>query len=150
MRIETCSEACLEDWLPLRRSLWPHPESEHRDEMIRALRNPDALSLLARDENGMAVGFAEATLRRDYVNGCTSSPVGFLEGLYVRADHRRRGVARALCQAAEDWAAARGCSEMASDTWLGHVDSQHMHEALGFAETERVVYFRKLIKPARA
>ncbi len=32
---------------------------------------------------------------------------------------------------------------MASDADIGNVVSHAMHEALGFAETERVVYFRK-------
>ena len=69
--------------------------------------------------------------------------MGFLEGLYVRDEARRQGVARALCRAVEAWAVKRGASELASDTCLDNVSSQHMHEALGFSETERVVYFRK-------
>jgi aminoglycoside 6'-N-acetyltransferase I len=123
MRIEPCSKNSQDEWLPLRQCLWPHPDNEHRDEMKRALDNPDAMSFLARDESGAAIGFAEATLRHDYVNGCTTSPVGFLEGLYVRPDCRRHGVARALCQAVEGWVRGRGCSELASDTWLGHHES---------------------------
>jgi len=107
------------------------------------LANPDAVTFLARDEQDHASGFAEATLRHDYVNGCTSSPVGFLEGLYVRDESRRQGVARALCQAVEAWALKRGASELASDTWLDSLASERMHEALEFSETERVVYFRK-------
>ena len=77
------------------------------------------------------------------VNGCTTSPVAFLEGLYVLPEYRRRGVARRLCAAVEAWATALGCAELASDTWLDSIDSQRMHAALHFAETERVVYFSK-------
>jgi hypothetical protein len=32
-----------------------------------------------------------------------------------------------------------------SDTELDNVTSQAVHEALGFVETERVVYYRKLL-----
>jgi aminoglycoside 6'-N-acetyltransferase I len=143
MQIETITAAGLEDWVGLRRALWPWPEAEHRAEVRAALENPDAMAFLARDDSGAAIGFAEATLRRDYVNGCTTSPVGFLEGIYVREDRRRQGVARALCRAVEDWTRTRGCSELASDAFLDNSTSHRMHAALGFSETERVVYFRK-------
>jgi len=102
---------------------------------------------LARAPDGAAIGFAEATLRRDYVNGCATSPVGFLEGLYVREDWRRRGAAYLLCQAVERWAAALGCSELGSDAYIENIGSQRMHAALGFEEMERVVCYRKAIAP---
>jgi aminoglycoside 6'-N-acetyltransferase I len=143
MQIESITAAGLEDWLALRQALWHWAEAEHRVEAGAALENPDAAAFLARDDKGAAIGFAEATLRRDYVNGCSTSPVGFLEGIYVKEDCRRQGVARALCRAVEDWAKARGCSEMASDAFLDNSASHQMHGALGFSETERVVYFRK-------
>ena len=72
--------------------------------------------------------------------------VGFLEAIYVRENHRRRGVARALVQAIEEWTIKRGCSELASDAFLTNAQSHHMHAALGFSETERVVYFRKILR----
>jgi aminoglycoside 6'-N-acetyltransferase I len=84
-------------------------------------------------------------LRYDFVNGCATSPVAFLEGIYVQPDWRRRGVARQLCLAIEEWAAAIGCSEFASDTDLMNGASQQWHLALGFQETERIVYYRRKI-----
>jgi aminoglycoside 6'-N-acetyltransferase I len=143
MRIETCTEAMLADWLALRLLLWPDEDAGRPEDGIRILHNPDAITFLARDSAGEAIGFAEATLRRDYVNGCATSPVGFLEGLYVREGWRRQGVAHALCRAVEAWTVACGATELASDTWLDSTESQRMHQALGFSETERVVYFRK-------
>ena len=72
-----------------------------------------------------------------------SSPVGFVEGVYVKPEWRRKGVARQLYAAIGDWARARGCHELASDALLDNVASQRAHVALGFRETERVVYFTK-------
>jgi aminoglycoside 6'-N-acetyltransferase I len=89
------------------------------------------------------IGFAEAAVRHDYVNGCDTSPVLFLEGLFVDPGHRRQGVAGALVAAVADWGRAQGCSEFASDAELENGDSHAMHRALGFVETERVVYFRR-------
>lgn len=90
-----------------------------------------------------AIGLAEVSLRSDYVNGTESSPVAFLEGLYVVPHARRAGVAAALVAAACDWGRRAGCREMASDALLDNSTSQLVHRALGFEETERVVYFRR-------
>jgi aminoglycoside 6'-N-acetyltransferase I len=64
----------------------------------------------------------------------------------VKDGWRRRGVARALTQAAEAWTRTKGCSELASDALLDNEVSHRMHNALGFEETERVVYFHKALK----
>ncbi len=145
MLIERCTHAASTDWIALRRVLWPDATASEHDIETAAILDcaGDSIAFLARAGCRPAVGFAEATLRRDYVNGCTSSPVAFLEGIYVSPDWRKRGVARLLCRAVEKWAFRRGCSELASDTDLLNTASQLMHVALGFAETERVVFFRK-------
>jgi aminoglycoside 6'-N-acetyltransferase I len=145
MRIEQCTRESLEDLIILRQDLWPDAsEQEHRVEAQAQIEHPDqTAAYLAVTSDGVAAGFAEAALRYDYVNGCTTSPVAFLEGIYVRPEHRNRGVARLLVQAVENWAIELGCSEFASDTELHNSGSQRMHVALGFEETERVVFFRK-------
>jgi aminoglycoside 6'-N-acetyltransferase I len=91
--------------------------------------------------NDVAVGLAEASARIDYVNGTSTSPVVFLEGLYVLPAYRRRGVARALVGDVHRWARSRGLTELASDSPLDNTVAHAVHRALGFAETERVVYF---------
>jgi aminoglycoside 6'-N-acetyltransferase I len=79
------------------------------------------------------------------LNGTDSSPVAFVEGIYVVPEARRMGTARALVAAAERWAANKGCRKIASDAGLENETSHAMHRALGFQETERVVFFRKLL-----
>ncbi len=139
------------DWLRLRRALWPDSGAgEHRDEMASLVAEPDRFAqFMARDSQGLPIGLVEVSLRRDYVPGTDSSPVGFLEGLYVEPAARRHGVARALVVAAEAWAASRGCSELASDTPLDNVLSQRVHQRLGFAESERIVCFHKHLPAQR-
>ena len=70
-----------------------------------------------------------------------------LEGIYVTPGFRRQGLARAMAERIGDWGRAQGCREFASDALLGNPDSQAFHTAIGFAETERVVYFRLELNP---
>jgi aminoglycoside 6'-N-acetyltransferase I len=97
---------------------------------------------VAYDE-GSPVGLAEAALRSDYVNGTETSPVAFLEGLYVVPAERGKGIARSLVRETMRWARERGCAELASDALLDNTTSHAVHRALGFQETERVVFFRR-------
>ncbi|MES2473831.1 MAG: aminoglycoside 6'-N-acetyltransferase [Pseudomonadota bacterium] len=145
MHIEKCRPDQIAQWTALRCALWPDEDQEiMAREAPAMLTRPDALVLLAR-EGDAVTGFVEAALRRDYVNGCETSPVAFVEGIYVRPDYRGHGVARALIAAIEQWARAQNVKELASDALLGNSQSHAMHQALGFAETERVVYFRKAL-----
>lgn len=145
MIIASVTPADAADWLTLRNALWPvDTDGEHAAEIEQLLREPgETVTLIARDAEQVAVGLVEASLRRDYVNGCESSPVAFLEGIYVIPSARRTGVARSLVAAVERWGREQGCSEFASDALLANIESHQMHKALGFTETERVVFFRK-------
>lgn len=146
-RIEPCQSAQQTGWLELRQALWPDSSrQEHLDEITDLLGDPQRyINLLAYTADGHPVGLAEASLRRDYVNGTEHSPVVFLEGLYVVAEQRRQGIAEQLIEAVAQWGRDQGCGEMASDTGLKNLLSQTVHKALGFEETERVVYFKKTL-----
>lgn len=147
-RILRATIAHIDNWASLRAALWPDVSIEdHREEVAAQLRDQgqDCVAFLACDAEGQAIGFVEAALRHDYVNGCDTSPVAFLEGLYVEPAARRAGAARALIDAAVAWGRALGCTEMASDADIANQVSHLLHAAMGFTETERVVYFRRLI-----
>ena len=132
-------------WATMRQALWPKGNpGRHDADIAQLLADPGStINFIARGNDSRPIGFAEAGLRHDYVNGTESSPVAFLEGIFVDPVFRRTGVARRLVGAVEDWARQRGCSELASDTGIANIASQNMHNALGFTETQRVVYFRK-------
>jgi aminoglycoside 6'-N-acetyltransferase I len=139
--VERATASHLDGWAVLRAQLWPRQSvSEHRDDAAAWMAENVCFIAMAGSE---PIGFAEVALRSDYVAGCSTSPVAFLEGIYVVEPWRRRGVARQLCLAAEQWALAQGCSEFASDADIANLTSHRAHTALGFAEVERVVFFRK-------
>jgi len=148
MQIVPPASATDRSWLALRTQLWPDgSESEHLRYMADALARGHFVRL-ASAPDGTAVAFVEASQRVDYVNGTSTSPVAFLEGLYVAPSARRKGVARALVAEIERWAAARGCSVLASDSPIENVMAHATHRALGFEEMERVVYFRRAVHGA--
>jgi aminoglycoside 6'-N-acetyltransferase I len=76
--------------------------------------------------------------------------VAFLEGVYVLPANRGQGIARQLVAGVQEWAEERGCTELASDALLNNHGSHAMHKALGFAETERVVYYSKPLWASKA
>jgi aminoglycoside 6'-N-acetyltransferase I len=132
----------------MREQLWPHLDSsQHEVDLERLVADPSRfVAFVAISPERRAIGFAEVSLRSDYVNGCESSPVAFLEGIYVKPEFRRRRVAGRLCQAAERWARSQGCTELASDALIDNTLGHEMHRGLGFEETARVVYFKKSLQ----
>lgn len=139
MRVRPYRPGDRDEWRRMRTALWP---DQTEGDMHEWLARPDATVVVAEREAGGLCGFAEVGTRM-YADGCLTSPVAYLEGWWVDADQRGRGVGRALVRAAESWARSRGHRELGSDTLLDNVDSQRAHERLGFTEVERVVLFRK-------
>jgi len=136
--------ADMELWLTMYRQLWPmHSDDALSAEMIRIYKSSKRSAYVAEHE-GTAVGFAEYALR-DYANGCHSQPVPFLEGVWVSEEYRSNGIARALMQYLEKKARLAGFKEFGSDVELSNYQSQLMHERLGFVQTEKVVFYRKVL-----
>ena len=124
-------------------ALWPgHSQEEMTQEFTDLLADPEARVFLAFADT-LAVGFAQCQLRRDYVEGTQSSPVGYLEGIYVAPEHRGSGLARRLLAACEAWAREQGCREFASDCELDNDVSLQFHLLMGFSEANRIICFTK-------
>lgn len=126
--------------------LWPGHDAKEMAADLTGFAEAGGLLLLAEDE-GTAIGFAQCGLRHDYVEGTHSSPVGYLEGIYVLPDCRHEGVARALVRACEARAGQQGCREFASDCTLENAQSAAFHRAVGFTEAARIICFTKEILP---
>ena len=125
--------------------LWPDNTPEELTAELEQLP-PSECAVFLAVENGVPAGFAQCQLRHDYVEGTHSSPVGYLEGIYVRKDVRGRGLARALLSACEDWAREQGCLEFASDCAVDNGMSIAFHRSAGFDEANRIVCFTKELR----
>jgi len=133
-------------WQALRAILWHDDDPEdHRTEIAAYFdaANAEKVALMAIGDGGEILGFAEAALRHDYVEACDTSPVAYLEGICVDPARRLKGIGRALVEAVADWGRAHGCTEFASDALIEDVESHAFHAAVGLAETERVVFFKR-------
>lgn len=144
VRVRPATPADAAAWSRLRTDLWPEQPEDHPREIAEYFADPPerGACFVAEAEDGDVVGFAEVGLR-DYAEGCDTSPVGYLEGIYVEDGSRRAGHARALVGACEAWARARGCTEMGSDRALDNEVSGDFHVAVGFEEVVRSVCYRK-------
>ncbi len=148
MSIRIANASDIHGWLDLRAQLWADTSrAVHRDEARAMLaKSPDTCIAFLHVAGGSEIrAFAEAALRFDHVNGCETSPVAFLEGIFVTPDDRGGGIGKQLLNSVHAWARERGCTELASDAHVDNVASHAFHVSLGFEETERVVYFRKVI-----
>ncbi len=124
-------------------ALWPeHEWDELWQEMADIMAKSEAAFFLL-EEGDEAKGFAQCQLRHDYVQGSQSSPVGYLEGIYVSPELRGRGGAKMLLKACESWAASWGCTEFASDCELHNTGSLAFHLKAGFEEAGRIICFIK-------
>lgn len=98
--------------------MWEHhPASELIEEFSEIIASGKARFFL-KYEDGAPVGFAQCQLRYDYVEGTKTSPVGYLEGIFVKEEYRRKGYAKELLAPSEAW-------------------------AMDFTETNRIICFTK-------
>jgi aminoglycoside 6'-N-acetyltransferase I len=139
------------DLAKLRTLLWPDTQlEEHLIELAEIFRKGTNSTLpmtilVAHDENNALIGFIEIAMR-SHADGCSpTSPVGFVEGWFVRESFRKQGIGRRLMRAAEEWARSQRCIEMGSDALIENQESQAAHKALGFEVVDRCVHFRKAL-----
>jgi len=149
MNVRPAGTGDCSDVARMRAALWPDGSvEEHARDLVEMLAGAWSAAypyvvLVAETDDGRLIGFADVTVR-SRADGCDPKrAAGYLEGWYVAEDQRRRGIGAALMTAAEEWATAQGCVEMASDTWITNEGSQRAHEALGFEVVDRVVTYCK-------
>ena len=108
------------------------------------MQDPSQIFFLAVHD-GTPVGFTHCAIRTDYVEGTNGGNIGYLEGIFVLPEHRKKGIARKLLLACEHWAREKGCLMFASDCEFHNEDSYHFHLAVGFHEANRIICFTKKI-----
>lgn len=133
----------LDELIVLALKLWPDSSPlELKDDFQSSIGSKDEDILLYRSDNGVLVAFVQLSLRRHYVEGCETTPVAYIEGIYVEKDCRRKGIAQKMANYAKKWGKARGCKEIASDCELDNNLSILFHKGIDFKEVNRLVCFK--------
>lgn len=123
--------------------MWKSNTVEELKEEFCDYINKDSGVIFLAVQDDCVCGFAQCGLRNDYVEGTDTSPVGYLEGIFVAEEYRNKGVAKTMLEACQQWAKEQGCTEFASDCELVNKDSVKFHLKTGFEEANRIVCFTK-------
>ena len=136
----------LPDWLEMALALWSYESKSDMEVLFHTLfASENDEMLICKTDEGIAVGFANISVRKDYVEGSNSSPVGYIEGIYVKPEFRKQGIAKKFIELAEEWSCKRGCIEIGSDTEVENIESQKFHRHIGFEGESHIVHFIKPI-----
>lgn len=125
------------------KKIWPEHSLEELAGIIINYINSENSAVFAEIVKGEYAGVALCCLRHDYVEGCETSPVGYLEGVSVQEEYRQQGIAGKLVGECEQWAKEKGCTEFASDCELTNTASLNFHLGIGFQEENRIICFKK-------
>ncbi|HEB9305883.1 TPA: GNAT family N-acetyltransferase [Campylobacter coli] len=123
--------------------LWSNHNLKDLEQEFLEILDSKKVAIFLKYIGTEAVGFVYVSLRNDYVEGSSSSPVGYLEGIFIKEEFRKRGFAKELLEFCEKWAKKQGAKEFASDCELENQKSLSFHKALGFSEANRIVCFIK-------
>lgn len=140
--IKQCQKSDCLVLAELAKKLWnEHSVSELKSEFENLLTK--STTFFIAYENNEPIGFAQISLRFDYVEGTTSSPVAYLEGIYVKNAYRANGIAKSLIKECEKWARSNNCKQFASDCEILNEASYNFHLHCGFEEVNRIICFKK-------
>lgn len=126
--------------------MWENHTVEELIEEFEAVIQDKESAIFIVSIDDKKIGFAQCQLRHDYVEGTKTTPVGYLEGIFIREEYRKQGYAKKLLSKCEEWAKEQGCSEFASDCELENEISIEFHIKMGFEEANRIVCFKKSVK----
>ncbi len=145
MRIDRVTDADLEALLPLMRAYCDFYEASPSDESLLALSRAlvayperEGVQLLARDDEGRAVGFATiywtwATTRAERI--------GVMNDLYVAPEGRGTGLAEVLIEACRAECAARGAGKLTWQTAPDNERAMKVYDRVGGTREQWVDYW---------
>ncbi|MEA2497329.1 MAG: hypothetical protein QOJ29_5240 [Thermoleophilaceae bacterium] len=143
--ITRVAETDLGDLLPLMRGYSDFYEVDPSDDALLALSraliaNPEheGLQLIAREEDGTALGFATV-----YWLWSTSraARIGVMNDLFTAAEARKRGVGEALIRACLDVVRERGAEILQWQTATDNLTAQALYERVGGVREQWYDYY---------
>jgi len=107
-KIRKIIDSDFDGWLSVVHLLWPDATTiEMKDEFESALNENDKEIFVCLFKSEY-IGFINISTRVDYVEGSESSPVGYIEGIYVQEGYRKIGIAKRLVDEAINFSKEKG------------------------------------------
>jgi GNAT superfamily N-acetyltransferase len=148
--IATVTESDLPELLPLMRGYCDFYEVAPSDEALLELArmliaDPDqGLQLIARDDDGRAVGFATVFWTWSTLS---ASRLGVMNDLFVAEGARGGGIADALIAECAERCGARGATELAWQTAHTNVRAQSVYDRVGAKRDDRWLDYSLSVAP---
>ena len=143
MNIEVLSTDTIQPLTELVLELWPDCTYDEEYEYYTGVVKAEyEICYLVREQD-QYIAFIHLTIRTDYVEGASESPVAYLEAIYVKPAYQKRGIGRDLVRIGEEWGKRNGCHHFASDAELTNLASIDFHRKTGFTEANCIVCFIK-------
>ena len=136
----------LQEWVNLGMMLFPGSSFDEELDLHKKILAAENHVGLLYQKDSQYVGFMYLSIRNDYVNGTNTSPVAFVEAIYVLPDYRQQGIGKEFIEYAGKYAKQKGISQLASDCFIDNNLSENFHKSCGFIEKERVICFVKNIE----
>jgi len=143
MSIIKANQEHLEDWTNLAIMLFPESTFEDELKFHKEILELEKEVGFLYQKDDKYVGFMNISIRSDYVNGTDTSPVVYIEAIYVLSEYRQYGIGRKFIEHAEQYAKQMGITQLASDCIIDNTLSENFHKNCGFIEKERVICFVK-------
>jgi len=129
------------DWLSFRKMLYHDLSEVFNLKEMRLIEQDQSRTVYLMYDGDLAIGMLELALR-NFVDGCLSSPVAYLEGIYLISEYQRKGLSSLMMDKVKEWSKKKGCSELASDAEIDNYTAQKFHVSAGFEETYRIVEYK--------
>jgi GNAT superfamily N-acetyltransferase len=149
--IETVTEADLTDLLPLMRGYCDFYEVDPSDDALLAMSreliadpHKDGLQLIARADDGRAVGFATIFWTWSTLS---ASRIAVMNDIFVTADARGSGAAERLIEACADRCRRRGITELDWQTAHDNLRAQKLYDRVGARRDERWLDYSLAVSP---
>jgi GNAT superfamily N-acetyltransferase len=149
--ITTVTEADLPELLPLMRGYCDFYEADPSDDALLTMSRMliddpelEGVQLIARDNDGLAVGFA--TIFWTWTT-LSASRLAVMNDLFVVADARGGGHADALIAECVERARARGATELAWQTAKDNARARAVYERVGATRDERWLEYSLGVAP---
>ncbi|SEB49282.1 aminoglycoside 6'-N-acetyltransferase [Paenibacillus sp. GP183] len=138
-KIVEAQQQHLDIFLEMGLDLWTDYDYEELRVTLLDILQSDKYKVLFYCTDEEFIAFIYLSVRTDYVEGSDSSPTGYIEGIYVKPGHRRKGISRKLLTEGEQWLKGKGCKQIGSDIYIDNKVSYDFHTSIGFKEAGRLI-----------